>query len=215
MTRRRTRQNSTPEALVFARRQATWLTACFSGHVSQPPSERARQGKSPRQSASTNNIELIGLLEARARARRSIGVRVSDAITRVIGRMSFVVFHVVWFGCWFFINSGGVSGLIDPFDPFPFGILTLAVSAEGVLLAIFVLISQNRLMRDADRRALIDLHVNLLTEQSSTKTLQILQQISDHLEIPAVRRDPEADQLAQPTNLMQLIEELDRSLPGN
>lgn len=162
---------------------------------------------------STENIELVRLLEERARARRSLGVRLSDAITAAIGTMAFVVFHMLWFGVWFFINSGGASGFIEPFDPFPFGILTLAVSAEGVLLAIFVLISQNRLMRDADRRALIDLHVNLLTEQSSTKTLQILQQIGDRLGIREVTGDSEAAQLAQPTNLVQLIDELDRSIP--
>lgn len=162
---------------------------------------------------STENIELIRLLEERASAQRSLGVRVSDAITAIIGTMSFVVFHVLWFGTWFFINAGGASGFIDPFDPFPFGVLTLAVSAEGVLLALFVLISQNRLMRDADRRALIDLHVNLLTEQSSTKTLQILQQISERLGIIDVKRDPETAHLAQPTNLVQLIDDVDRSFP--
>ena len=175
------------------------------------PEKRETPDAPPR--GSTQNIELIRVLEQRARAGRSLGVRLSDAITAVIGTMGFAVFHVLWFGVWFSINSGALSAFIEPFDPFPFGILTLAVSAEGVLLAIFVLISQNRLMRDADRRALIDLQVNLLTEQSATKTLQILQQISERLDIGEVKRDSEATQLAQPTNLVQLINELDRSLP--
>jgi uncharacterized membrane protein len=191
-----------------------WLMPCLRPLVNSLPAERQKSDTANAPTlGSTENIELIRALEERARARRSLGVRVSDAITAVIGTMGFVVFHVVWFGIWFLINTGGTSGFIDPFDPFPFGILTLAVSAEGVLLALFVLISQNRLMRDADRRALIDLHVNLITEQSSTKTLQILQQISDHLDIPEVKRDPETAQLARPTNLVQLINQLDSSLP--
>ena len=185
---------------------------CLRCHVNQQASDHQQTSRAP-SFGSTENIELIRLLEERARARRTLGVRVSDAITAIIGTMSFVVFHVLWLGTWFFVNSGGASGIVEPFDPFPFGILTLAVSAEGVLLAIFVLISQNRLMRDADRRALIDLHVNLLTEQSSTKILQILQQLGERLDIREVKGDPEAARLARPTNLVQLINELDRSLP--
>jgi uncharacterized membrane protein len=173
------------------------------------PEERGRKTPTVR---STENIELIRLLEERACAQRSLGVRVSVANTAVIGTVSFVVFHVLWFGTWSLINSGVASGLIGPFDPFPLGVLTLAVSAEGVLLALFVLSSQHRLMRDADRRALIDLHVNLLTERSSIKTLQILQQISKRLDIREVRRDPETAQLAHPTSLVQLIDDVDRSL---
>ena len=173
-----------------------------------------REG-SKRQPASlpaTSNIALIRTLEERLRAQRPLGIRVSDALTRVFGSMPFVVFHVIWFMAWFFINSGGASAIVEPFDPFPFGILTLAVSAEGVFLAMFVLISQNRMMRDADRRAHIDLQVNLLTEQSSTKTLQILQQISEHLGLRDVERDSEAARLAEPTNMLHLIDELEQSL---
>jgi uncharacterized membrane protein len=52
-----------------------------------------------------------------------------------MGSMSFLVFHVVWFVAWFIVNLNAVPG-VAPFDPFPFGILTLIVSSEGVFLAI-------------------------------------------------------------------------------
>ena len=61
---------------------------------------------------------------------------------------------------WIAINIGIISGL-TPFDPFPFGLLTLIVSTEGVLLALIILISQNRMIRQADRRS----HLDFFTDQ--------------------------------------------------
>ena len=109
------------------------------------------------------NIETIVRLEEESVRSRSLGERFSDAFTRVMGSMSFVVFHLVLFGVWFVVNLGWTP--LRPFDPFPFGILTLIVSAEGVLLAIFVLVSQNRMGRQANQRA----HLNREGESLTMK----------------------------------------------
>jgi uncharacterized membrane protein len=55
-----------------------------------------------------------------------------------------------------------------PVDPYPYSFLTVVVSFEAIFLAIFVLVSQNRLGCPADRRAHLDLHVNPPAEQEST-----------------------------------------------
>lgn len=145
---------------------------------------------------------------------RSATVRVSDVITRGLGTLTCVAIHFLVLVFWFVANSGALPW-IKPFDPFPFGILTLIVSSEGVLLAIFVLISQNRMSRDADRRAHVDLQVNLLTEQTATKILQILDRMLVAMNLPPeVQKDPDAATLAQPTNVNDLIRKLDESL-GN
>jgi hypothetical protein len=67
-----------------------------------------------------------------------------------------LVLHVVWFGAWVTVNAGVVGG-IRPFDPFPFRFLTMTVSLEAIFLALFVLASQNRLSRQADKRSHLDL----------------------------------------------------------
>ena len=41
--------------------------------------------------------------------------------------------------------------------------------------------AQNRMSREADKRALFDLQINLLAEQESTKALTLLQRIGMHL----------------------------------
>jgi uncharacterized membrane protein len=83
--------------------------------------------------------EYPALAEHRARRRASAVLRAADAITAFSGSMRFVALHVVWFGAWILINL-----FVIPFDPFPFGLLTMVVSLEAIFLSTFVLISQNR-----------------------------------------------------------------------
>lgn len=157
------------------------------------------------------NIETIVRIEEEAGRRRSLGERVSDVFTRFMGSMTFVVFHLVLFAVWFSVNLGVTP--VPIFDPFPFGILTLIVSAEGVLLAIFVLVSQNRMSRQANQRAHLNLQISLLAEQETTKLLQKIQSIQDRLGIEPSPLDREAQQLSQETHVETLVSELQRSLP--
>jgi uncharacterized membrane protein len=157
------------------------------------------------------NIETISKLEQEAIEQRSASEKVSEGFTRFMGSMTFVVLHLAGLAVWFSWNLG-VLGL-KPFDPFPFGILTLIVSTEGVILAIFVLISQNRMSRLANQRAHLNLQISLLAEQETTKILQRLKTIADHLDIRETERDEEIERLSQSTHLEVLAEELKRSLP--
>jgi uncharacterized membrane protein len=154
------------------------------------------------------NIETVVRLEQASMESRSLGERVSDIITRFIGTMSFAVFHLLLFGVWFSVNLGWTS--FKPFDPFPFGILTLIVSAEGVLLAIFVLVSQNRMGRQANQRAHLNLQIDLLAEQETTQLLQKVQRLLHHFGIEA---DRAAEALSQETQVEALVSELQKSLP--
>jgi uncharacterized membrane protein len=69
--------------------------------------------------------------------------RVADSLAEFSGSLSFLVMHVIWFSAWSALNVGIIPGL-TPFDPFPFGFLTMLVSLEAILLSCFVLISQSR-----------------------------------------------------------------------
>ena len=59
----------------------------------------------------------------------------------------------------------------------------MTVSLEAIFLALFVLASQNRLGRQADKRAHLDLQIDLLAEREMTAVLQILQDIASHLKV--------------------------------
>ena len=77
------------------------------------------------------NVETISRLERDALRSRSVAERLSDGFTKTIGSLPSIGFHLAWLACWVLINTGQIPGL-QPFDPFPFGILTLIVSTEGV-----------------------------------------------------------------------------------
>ncbi len=173
------------------------------------PDETAPRASETERSAHESVREVVRL-EQEALAERSPGERVSDAITRFIGRLGFVAAHLVVMLAWFAVNLGLLPG-VRPFDPFPFGILTLIVSAEGVLLALFILISQNRMSRQADLRAHLTLQVSLLAEKESTRMLQILEGLGERLGVAA--RDETVEKLVTPTDVPGLARELKENLP--
>jgi|SRR5918995_3754676 uncharacterized membrane protein len=163
-------------------------------------------------SSSHDNIRAVVELERAALANRTRSERLSDAIIRSLGTSAFLILHVLWFSFWLLAGSGRIVGL-PAFDPFPFAFLTMVVSLEAIFLAIFVLISQNRMSRLADHRAHLDLQVNLLAEQEITTTLRLVEEIRAHLGIGAKRRDADIKRLLEPTDVQQLSTDLTEKLP--
>jgi uncharacterized membrane protein len=86
---------------------------------------------------------------------------------------------------------------------------------EGVLIATFVLIAQNRLGRRTDRRDQLHLQVGLLTEQEPTVALRLLRQIAERVDATPEGRDAKAaEQLARDTNMRELAAALNREVPS-
>jgi uncharacterized membrane protein len=158
------------------------------------------------------NVAAIAKLEADALRDRTASERMSDVVTGFVGTMGFVVFHIVLFAAWAAVNTR-LLPIIQPFDPFPFGILTLIVSTEGVFLAIFILISQNRMSRQADRRAHLSLQVSMLAEQELTMLLRLQEKISRRLGIEVEQVEAEARNYMDQTNVEELLTELQEKLP--
>lgn len=127
------------------------------------------------------NIRTIIHLRTKAAHERSLQGRIADTITGFSGRMIFAYVHILWFGIWVLINTGWLG--VRAFDPFPYGLLTMIVSLEAIFLSTFVLISQNRLGEETERRADLDLHIGLLTEHELTRVLQMLDAIQDKMGI--------------------------------
>ena len=121
--------------------------------------------------------------------------------------MGFVYAHILWFGLWFVLNTGRFG--VPPFDPFPYGLLTMVVSLEAIFLATFVLISQNRLSAEAEHRADLDLHIGLLTEHELTRVLQMLDIMQDKMGIEN-HADSELADLEMETQPEDVLAELER-----
>jgi uncharacterized membrane protein len=121
---------------------------------------------------------------------------------------TFVLLHIGWFTLWIAMNSVGSYS----FDPYPFNLLTLAVSLEAIILTSFVLMSQDRLTQQADKRAHLDLQVNLLAEQELTAILRVVCLVADEVGIDVAKCEPRIDQLRRQTNVQRLAAELDHEL---
>src|SRR5205085_12261068 len=117
--------------------------------------------------------------------------------------------HIVWFGTWVLVNMGHVRG-IRPFDPFPFTLLTTLVSLEAIFLTLFVLASQNRLTQEADRRAHLDLQVNLLSEQEMTVVLRMLKELCEHFQLTGTIQSDTFRSLIQQTDVGDLAARVER-----
>jgi uncharacterized membrane protein len=159
------------------------------------------------------NVRVIKAWEEAALHERSRAERFSEWITYTVGRGPVLLAHVVWFAVWAAVNAGAVSW-VRPFDPFPFPLLTTMVSLEAIFLALFVLSSQNRLAAQGDKRAHLDLQINLLAEREMTAVLQLLQDIAAHMGVAHAAGSPRVDELARETDVHELTSKLDDELPG-
>ena len=85
----------------------------------------------------------------------------------------------------------------------------MIVSLEAIFLSTFVLISQNRISADAERRADLALQIGLLTEHELTHALTMLDAVQDKLGIPN-DRDRELAQLEMETRPEDVLAEIAR-----
>ncbi|HEY6188488.1 MAG TPA: DUF1003 domain-containing protein [Pyrinomonadaceae bacterium] len=164
------------------------------------------------------NIAAVMKAQHRVTEARTTQGRIADKITNFSGSMMFVYMHAVWFGLWILLNVGLLHiPRVSEFDPFPFGLLTLIVSLEAIFLSTFVLISQNRLAQASERRAELDLQVNLLAEQKATKVLEMLDEMTRQLDSMShhftFKPDPEVQALKvspEPQEVLAVIDETAR-----
>jgi uncharacterized membrane protein len=158
------------------------------------------------------NIRTVIAQRERVAKRRSLQDKLADLITDFSGHMGFVYLHILWFVGWIVWNLGAFGA--KPFDPYPFGLLTMIVSLEAIFLSTFVLISQNRFGVEADRRANLHLQIGLLSEHEITRALQMLEQIQRKIGIePEPGTDlKELEAEVRPEDVLKEIETLERRM---
>ncbi|MFL5574510.1 MAG: DUF1003 domain-containing protein [Gemmatimonadaceae bacterium] len=151
-------------------------------------------------------------IKAEHQAERTLIQRAADLLTRVASSTPFLVVHALWFALWIALNEGLFGA--RPFDPFPFGLLTMVVSLEAIFLSIFVLMAQSRESQIAELREEITLQVNLRMEEEVTKTLQLVAGLYTRLG-HRLGEDPELREMLQPLdadaierNLIEQIREV-------
>jgi uncharacterized membrane protein len=97
-----------------------------------------------------------------AEARQNIIQRAADWVANFSGSLSFLIIHIVLFAVYILLNVGLFEW--GNFDTFPFGLLTMVVSLEAIILSTLLLYSQNRQAARDRVRADIEYEVNLKAE---------------------------------------------------
>src|SRR5215212_8044315 len=152
----------------------------------------------------TRNGLVVAQLEQSERLRRSISARAIDRLATWAGHPSFALVHVAWFAAWIAFNVRSTK----PFDPYPFTFLTLVVSLEAILLTSFVLAAQNRMTREADRRAELDLQIDMLAEQELTAILRSVGALAQHSGVDLTAVVPNLRELTSDTRIDRLARRL-------
>ncbi len=165
-----------------------------------------------RRQGPTTGIRLLRSIKGKADDKRSFSERVADRLTSSFGSMFFLVLNVVWFIVWITINVGLIPG-VEPFDPFPFGFLTMVVSLEAIALAIIVLMSQNRASKIADLREEVDLQVNILTEKEITKLLEVVVLLAEKQGLD-LSQDRSLQGMLRPSDTEKIEKEMEKEVSG-
>jgi uncharacterized membrane protein len=123
--------------------------------------------------------------------KRTTVQKVADWIAEFSGSITFLCTHFVLFFVWIILNVDWITRFDSPlvrsislFDPFPFGLLTMAVSLEAIFLSVFVLLSQNRQAAKDRIRSDVEYDVNLKAELE----IAHLHEKVDHLNAEVGRR---------------------------
>jgi uncharacterized membrane protein len=188
-------------------KQAPGPSADQPGRSALPLAERRKRHVGTRRA-------IVAVKAAHAADRTKIEVA-ADYLTRVASSAPFLIFHVAWFGVWIAWNTRLLG--LAPFDPYPFGLLTMIVSLEAIFLSIFVLMSQSREATIAELREEVTLAVNLRMEQEVTKTLQLVvglyarlgHQLGDDPELDEMLRPLDADRMER-----DLLAQIEAASPG-
>jgi uncharacterized membrane protein len=156
------------------------------------------------------NIRALVERRHREQAEATAQQKLADAITAFAGSMMFVYLHLVAFGFWIVANLQWIPG-VPAWDP-TFVVLGMVASVEAIFLSTFVLISQNRMAAEADKRADLDLQISLLTEHELTKVADVLNDVARRLQIDSKAQADldEASRSIAPERVLDKIEETNR-----
>ena len=151
------------------------------------------------------NIAVVLELDKREDEKISRAQRLVETVNRFVGRPLFLGCTIAFASIWILVNVLAHQLGLPQFDPPPFFWLDGIVGLSALLTTTVVLIEQNRLAQFEERRSYLELQVNLLTEQKTTKIIQLLEELRRDLPSVRDRLDPETEVLQQPTNPQQVL----------
>ena len=105
-----------------------------------------------------------------------VGDRVADAIATLIGSWKFIIFQSVVFVIWVIVNTLWLLEAYQ-FDPYPFILFNLFMSAEAAYASPLILMSQNRQAERDRHHAEMDYETNVAAKEEIEAVLRELSRL--------------------------------------
>lgn len=154
--------------------------------------------------------QIIQSFEGRLGGNKTRSENIADYFSNLFGSVKFLFLSLILFAVWILWNLGWIPGL-PIFDPFPFNLLTMAVSLEAIFLSLFVLMSQNREMKIDKLRSEVDLQINMIAEQEITKILSLLTLLLEKNGID-FKNDPEIQKMLKRIDMWHIEKKISEQL---
>jgi uncharacterized membrane protein len=156
------------------------------------------------------NIGTIADFYARHDEHVSTAQRVVEKMAHFLGSPGYVFANVVFIVCWIAANLIADDIGWKQIDEPPFFWLQGIVGLNAFVISTTVLIRQNRMSRLAEHHAHLDLQVNLLTEEKSSKIIALLEELRRDLPNVQDKPDREAEELAQHADAKAVLSAIER-----
>jgi len=158
----------------------------------------------------SENIGTIAEYYARHEEHVSTTQRIVEKVALFLGSPGYVIGNIALIAGWIAANLAAPDLGWRPFDDPPFFWLQGIVGLNAFVISTTVLIRQNRMSRLADQHAHLDLQVNLLTEEKSSKIIALLEDLRRDLPNVATRDDREAQEMARPADAKAVLTAIER-----
>jgi len=176
------------------------------------PTDTPEQSPKPDLDPIGQNIENILAFYSREEQSVTRSQRVLETIINSIGQPIYISVIVIFCALWILANVWLDHSGFATFDSSPFHWLQGIIGLAALLIMIVILIKQNRHDKIEERRAHLELQVNLLTEQKTTKLINLLEELRSDLPMINDRDDPEVTALQQRTDPEAVLAALDEHL---
>lgn len=155
------------------------------------------------------NLEKVKQFEKRQDEKRSHLQKAIEHVSVFFGSPVFLLYFLMISASWIILDLIWHFTGHPYFDEPPFPILLSIVTYIGVLITITILIRQDRLAQVEEARGHLELQVNLLAEQKTTKIIMLLEELRRDMPDVENRHDAHAMTLQTMTNPDAVLDEIE------
>lgn len=169
----------------------------------QPPPPDQPQEDLP--SSVSENIDTITAFYQRHEERMSLPQTLIEKMSVILGSPGYVAASVVFMVGWIVANLVALELGFEEVDEPPFFWLQGIIAVNAFIISTTVLIRQNRMQKLAQHHARLDLQVNLLTEEKTSKIIAMLEALRRDIPGMPSTVDQEATEMARPADAEKVL----------